>query len=297
MNLENVPFEKPQEADLSLDDRWIRSRLNKVIEEVSNNLEHFELGIAALKIYDFIWSEFCDWYIEFTKADLRGDADPEVRLQTQRNLVFVLDTALRLLHPAMPFVTEAIWEHLPHGEGEAPALMVARWPEPETLASWIDEEAERAVGLLCAVVGAVRSTRARYGIAPRQELDVVVNAQEGAVEVLQGLKPQIASMARVSSLEIGAGAAKPAESAAVVVEGAEVYSVLTGLIDFDAERARLQKEPTRPSSPRSSPTPASSPRRRPRSSRRTAPSSPTSRISSPVWRPSLPNWANFASLL
>ena len=223
-------------------DAWIFSRLARLAEQVTRGIEAYQFGEVARELNTFFWSEFCDWYIEFTKADLRGEADAEVRLQTQRNLVYVLDQALRLLHPAMPFVTEAIWENLPHGEGEAPALMVAAWPEPENLAHWRDEAAERAVGLLCDVVGAVRSTRARYGISPRQELDVTVNAEPGAVEVLEALRPQIASMGRVANLVIGAGAAKPAESAAVVVEGAEVYSVLTGLIDFEAERSRLQKE-------------------------------------------------------
>ena len=223
-------------------DAWILSRLARLSKQVTQGITTYQFGEVARELNAFFWSEFCDWYIEFCKADLREDADPEARLQTQRNLVFVLDSALRLLHPAMPFVTEAIWEHLPHEEDEAPALMVAKWPEPETLEKWIDPEAERAVGLLCAVVGAVRSTRARYGIAPRQELEVVVNAQQEAAEVLCSLEAQITSLARVSSLTVAADAQKPAESAAVVVEGAEVYSVLAGLIDFDAERSRLQKE-------------------------------------------------------
>ena len=223
-------------------DAWIFSRLAKLSQQVTRGIETYQFGEVARELNAFFWSEFCDWYIEFTKADLREDADPAVRLQTQRNLVFVLDNALRLLHPAMPFVTEAIWEHLPHEAEEAPALMIAKWPEPESLEKWIDEDAERAVGLLCSVVGAVRSTRARYGIAPRQELDVVINAQESVVEVLRGLESQIASMARVSSLSIERDADKPSECAAVVVEGAEVFVRLSGLVDFDAERARLQKE-------------------------------------------------------
>ena len=223
-------------------DAWIFSRLAKLSRQVTEGIETYQFGEVARELNTFFWSEFCDWYIEFTKADLREDADPASRLQSQRNLVFVLDTALRLLHPAMPFVTEAIWEHLPHEAEEAPALMIAKWPEPESLEKWIDEDAERAVGLLCSVVGAVRSTRARYGIAPRQELDVVINAQESVVEVLRGLESQIASMARVSSLSIERDADKPSECAAVVVEGAEVFVRLSGLVDFDAERARLQKE-------------------------------------------------------
>ena len=111
--------------------------------------------------------------------------------------------------------------------------MVAAWPEPETLASWIAPAAARAVGMLCGVVGAVRSTRARYGSSPTQELAVVVNAQPENVTVLEELSSQISGMARVSEFAVAAGAPKPAESAAVGVEGAEVYSVLTGMGDFD----------------------------------------------------------------
>ena len=222
-------------------DAWIFSRLAKLSAEVTKDIETYQFGEMARELHAFFWNEFCDWYIEFSKASLREEGD--ARLQTQRNLVYVLDNALRLLHPAMPFVTEAIWENVPHAEGEAPALMMAKWPEPESLASLVDEESERAVSLLCDVVSAVRSTRARYGISPKQELPVVLRAGFENARVLEGLKSQIVSMARASELSIvPSDAHKPAESACVVAHGCEVYCVLTGLIDFEAERARLTKE-------------------------------------------------------
>ena len=222
-------------------DAWIFSRLAKLSVEVTKDIETYQFGEMARELHAFFWNEFCDWYIEFCKASLREEGD--ARLQTQRNLVYVLDNALRLLHPAMPFVTEAIWENVPHAEGEAPALMMAKWPEPESLASLVDEESERAVSLLCDVVSAVRSTRARYGISPKQELPVVLRAGFENAHVLEGLKSQIVSMARASELSIvPSDAHKPAESACVVAHGCEVYCVLTGLIDFEAERARLTKE-------------------------------------------------------
>ena len=222
-------------------DAWIFSRLAKLSAEVTKDIETYQFGEMARELHAFFWNEFCDWYIEFSKASLREEGD--ARLQTQRNLVYVLDNALRLLHPAMPFVTEAIWENVPHAEGEAPALMMAKWPEPESLASLVDEESERAVSLLCDVVSAVRSTRARYGISPKQELPVVLRAGFENARVLEGLKSQIVSMARASELLIvPSDAHKPAESACVVAHGCEVYCVLTGLIDFEAERARLTKE-------------------------------------------------------
>ena len=222
-------------------DAWIFSRLAKLSIEVTKDIETYQFGEMARELHAFFWNEFCDWYIEFSKASLREEGD--ARLQTQRNLVYVLDNALRLLHPAMPFVTEAIWENVPHAEGEAPVLMMAKWPEPESLASLVDEESERAVSLLCDVVSAVRSTRARYGISPKQELPVVLRAGFENARVLEGLKSQIVSMARASELSIvPSDAQKPAESACVVAHGCEVYCVLTGLIDFEAERARLTKE-------------------------------------------------------
>ena len=222
-------------------DAWIFSHLAKLSAEVTKDIETYQFGEMARELHAFFWNEFCDWYIEFSKASLREEGD--ARLQTQRNLVYVLDNALRLLHPAMPFVTEAIWENVPHAEGEAPALMMAKWPEPESLASLVDEESERAVSLLCDVVSAVRSTRARYGISPKQELPVVLRAGFENARVLEGLKSQIISMARASELSIvPSDAHKPAESACVVAHGCEVYCVLTGLIDFEAERARLTKE-------------------------------------------------------
>ena len=222
-------------------DAWIFSRLAKLSAEVTKDIETYQFGEMARELHAFFWNEFCDWYIEFSKASLREEGD--ARLQTQRNLVYVLDNALRLLHPAMPFVTEAIWENVPHAEGEAPALMMAKWPEPESLASLVDEESERAVSLLCDVVSAVRSTRARYGISPKQELPVVLRAGFENARVLKGLKSQIISMARASELSIvPSDSHKPAESACVVAHGCEVYCVLTGLIDFEAERARLTKE-------------------------------------------------------
>ena len=234
-------FTSGEPRAVSQADAWIFSRLAKLSAEVTKDIETYQFGEMARELHAFFWNEFCDWYIEFSKASLREEGD--ARLQTQRNLVYVLDNALRLLHPAMPFVTEAIWENVPHAEGEAPALMMAKWPEPESLASLVDEESERAVSLLCDVVSAVRSTRARYGISPKQELPVVLRAGFENAHVLEGLKSQIVSMARASELSIvPSDAHKPAESACVVAHGCEVYCVLTGLIDFEAERARLTKE-------------------------------------------------------
>ncbi len=222
-------------------DAWIFSRLARLSAQVTRGIENYQFGEVARELNTFFWNEFCDWYIEFCKADMRS-CDTHVRLQTQRNLVFVLDQALRLLHPAMPFVTEAIWEQLPLENEQAPALMVAAWPEPESLAHWINDTAERAVRLLCELVGAVRSIRARYNIAPRHKLDVAIRVDAAVLDVLEGLRTQVLSMANVGCFEIGVTIEKPVQSAAVVIEGADVYIKLAGLVDIAAECARLEKE-------------------------------------------------------
>ena len=224
-------------------DAWILSRLAGLSERVTQGISEYKFGEVASDLHAFFWNEFCDWYIEFSKASLREGADPAARLQTQRNLVFVLDSALRLLHPAMPFVTEALWEQLPHAEGEdAEALMVATWPEPETLARFKNAEAERAIELVCGVVSAVRSTRARYGISPKQELAITVKAPAEVISTINEQQELIVSLARVNVAEVSAEAEKPAASNATLVSGCEVYCHLEGLVDFEAERARLSKE-------------------------------------------------------
>ncbi|MGI6031846.1 MAG: valine--tRNA ligase [Coriobacteriales bacterium] len=242
MNLDGYEPGEPEAATRA--DAWILSRLAKLTRSVTDGIEEYRFGDVARELYGFFWNEFCDWYIELCKDRLNSD-DAEERAVAQRNLVFVLDTALRLLHPVMPFVTEAIWEILPLDD-DAPALMVAAWPEPDELAKWIDEPTEQAISLATKMVGSVRSTRARYGISPKTELSVSCRAAGADADKVSGLleqeRPLISSLARLSSFEVlPADAAKPAESGVDLVEGIEVFTKLTGLVDFEEERARLEK--------------------------------------------------------
>ena len=241
MNMEGYEPGEPEAATPA--DAWILSRLAKLTANVTSGIEEYRFGTVAHELYVFFWNEFCDWYIELSKARLNeGGAG---RAVAQRNLVYVLDTALRLLHPVMPFVTEAIWEHLPI-EHDAPALMVAAWPDPDELSAWIDEPSERAVALACDVVSSVRSTRAHYGISPRQELAIAVrptgadaDAKAAYLREQEGL---ITSLARLSAFEVlPADAAKPQESGIDFVNEVEVYTLLSGLVDFDEEKKRLEK--------------------------------------------------------
>lgn len=237
MNLEG--FEPGDPKAVTPADAWVFSRLAKLSKSVTQGLEEYRFGDVARELHGFFWSEFCDWYIEFQKGALRSVG--QERLQAQRNLVYVLDVALRLLHPAMPFVTEAIWEYMPHAEsGEA--LMVTTWPEPETLEAWIDDTSERAMQLTVDAVSVVRSTRARYGLSPKEPLTVVVNAAESEIEPLNDQAGLISSLANLSSFTVQQGAAKPEGGIGQVIGSSELYIALAGLVDFDAERARLEKE-------------------------------------------------------
>ena len=224
-------------------DRWILSRLARLTGQLDEGGNDYDFGGIARALYSFFWNELCDWYIEFSKGQLAlGGAQ---RAAAQRNLVFVLDTALRLLHPIMPFITEEIWQSLPHGDGR-PSLMVAAWPDAGALAGFVDEEAEAAIGALCEVVGAVRATQARYGISPRQPLDVVVRTTGEDAAHLAGLLaahlPQLQALVCVQGFEVAADAMKPVQSAVSIAQGLEVYVVLEGLVDFGIERSRLEKE-------------------------------------------------------
>ena len=239
MHLEGFEPGAPEPATDA--DKWMFSRLAGVVAQVDAAYDAFEFGELTRVLYAFVWNEFCDWYIEFSKSRLADDAAPEDRLRCQRNLVFVLDCILRLLHPIMPFLTEELYADLPMDKTAA-HLMMTPWPVAEALAGYRDEAAERAVSLAVAVIGAIRSTRARYGVSPKTPLRVTVKAPEADVALIDGQAPLVKALANVESLEVSAAATKPAESSVILTAGVEVYVSLSGLVDFAAERARLEKE-------------------------------------------------------
>ncbi|MDO5335435.1 MAG: valine--tRNA ligase [Coriobacteriia bacterium] len=238
MNLDGYVAGEPEAKTPA--DRWIFSRLAALVAKLDEAYEAFDFGEITRELYSFFWNEFCDWYIELSKPRLQVEG--EDRLVCQRNLVFVLDQALRLLHPIMPFVTEQIYSSLPCAE-EGTFLMMKPWPDAVELSRFTDPEAERAIALTIAAISGVRATRARYGISPRQELDVVVRADDQEiVDLFAGQKELIGALGRINVLALGCNAEKPAESALVLANGAELFVVLSGLVDFGAERKRLEKE-------------------------------------------------------
>ena len=236
MNLEGFTPGEPVAKTAA--DAWMFSRLAKLAQFITTGIEEYRFGEIARELYNFFWNEFCDWYIELSKGVLSGD-DAAAKLQAQRNLVFVLDTSLRLLHPVMPFVTEAIWEHLPIDK-DAEALMIASWPDPKELAKWIDDDAEAAITAATDIISAVRATRARYGLSPRQELAVKLRCSESEASCIKEQSELITSMGRITELDFCD--AKPADSSVTLANGIEVYTILTGLVDFEAENAKLLKD-------------------------------------------------------
>ena len=239
MNLDGYDQGAPDPTTLA--DRWIFSRLAGLVSRVDAAFDEFEFSEITRDLYNFFWNEFCNWYIEFSKGRLQGD-DAEDRLRCQRNLVFVLDRALRLLHPIMPFVTEEIYQDLPVAK-ETDYLINAHWPDADELSRYIDEEAERTITMVTDTVSAVQASRSRYGISPKQTMKVAVKcASAEEAQLIEAQRNLVVSMGNLESLLVGVDAEKPAESSVTLASGLEIFVILTGLVDFDAERARLKKE-------------------------------------------------------
>ncbi|MGE5597813.1 MAG: valine--tRNA ligase [Bacteroidota bacterium] len=236
MNLNDYRGGEPSREDLALADRWILSRLQRVTDETTAALERFDPGAAASLLYDFIWSEFCDWYIETAKARL--NAGGAGRIAAQYLLFRVLSQAMRLLHPFMPFITEEIWQHLPH---EGASIMIAPWPEPD--GNLLDAEAEQEMGDLMEIVRAIRNIRAEAGVAPGKRISAIIQAGSGRRDALERSRAYLMGLAALGQLEfIAEGEAKPDRAMSAVAGGAQIFLPLADLVDLEKERARLRKE-------------------------------------------------------
>ena len=238
-DIHGVTYALPAADALTLPDRWILSRLESVRENVTRLIGDWQLGEAGRQLYDFLWSEYCDWYIEAAKNRLYG-GDPAAAQATRQVLAFVLEHSLRLLHPYMPFVTEAIWSHLPGVEAAGEALMTSRWPAPSGLA---DAAAEEQFGRLQEMIRAVRNARSEYNVEPGRRVAALVAAGDLAGFV-QANAELLVSQAKIEgeSLQIAAELAAPEKAVALAVGGVSIYLPLAGLVDMEAEQARLRKE-------------------------------------------------------
>ncbi|TDA70046.1 MAG: valine--tRNA ligase [Clostridia bacterium] len=219
-------------------DRWIISRLQRTITAVTEYLEAYEVGEAARALYDFIWDELCDWYLEMVKPRLYGGSEAEAAAARQV-IHHVFTQTLQLLHPFMPFITEEIWQRFPH---QGPSIMVSSWPQAE--GQWVDPRAEQDVELVMGVVRAVRNLRSAMRLAPKQVVRVVVQAADtDAVNRLAGMSGYIERLAGTRPLEfIAPEAEAPPQAVTAVAAGVQVFMPLGGLVDVEAEKARLGRE-------------------------------------------------------
>jgi valyl-tRNA synthetase len=223
--------------ELELPDRWILSRLSGLVGHVNRMLERYDIGEAARAMYEFAWGEFCDWYIELAKIRLYG-SDAAARDTARAVLVYVLEHLMRLMHPLMPFVTEEIWQALPH---DGPSIVVSRWPD--SLAGLEDKGAEQEMARIMDSIRAIRNIRAEMNVPAGRQADVIMQAGEQAVrDLLAGAAAQIRALASVGDLRItGSGGERPRQAGAAILPGIEIYMPLRGLIDFEREAARLRK--------------------------------------------------------
>ncbi|SHH75567.1 valyl-tRNA synthetase [Sporobacter termitidis DSM 10068] len=220
---------------LELEDKWIVSKLNTLVREVNENMDKFELGIAASKIYDFIWDSYCDWYIELTKPRLNGD-DAAARVGAQQVLLYVLIETLKLLHPFMPFITEEIWQALPH---EGAALMVEKYPEYSEKLAFPEDEAN--FEMIMAAVRTIRQRRSEMNVPPSKRPHLIIAADKTAV--FETGRVYLSKLAFAGELTIGSVPPPSTDGmVTVVTNDAKLYMPLNELVDLDKERERIQKE-------------------------------------------------------
>lgn len=238
MNLEGVTAQDVRlDRKLSTSDRWILHRLNETAQDVTRLLDQYEFGETGRVLYNFIWDDLCDWYIEFAKLSLYGQ-DAEAKASTQAVLAYVLDRTMRLIHPFMPFISEEIWQHLPT-EGET--ITLAEWPAYDP--SLEAPEAVYEMGFLMDIIRSVRNIRAEVNVPMSKKIELLLKPADAQAEaVLSRNEEYLKRFCGTSLLQIDASLAVPAKAMTGVVTGAELYLPLAGLIDIAQEIARLEKE-------------------------------------------------------
>ncbi len=242
-NLEGYDPALARKGKPSIADRWIKSRLTTTIATVRRSLDTFRFNDAAMAVYQFLWNEFCDWYLEIAKRSLYQTEDRVARAVTQHTLVETLDATLRLLHPFMPFISEDIWQRLPRtgGAPRGPAESIVIAPFPKAGRTGRDEAAEREMAHVIEVVSAIRTARSESRISPAMEVVVTVRPSGAAADLLMAATPLIGALAK-ARVTVAPDAQRPSRSAHVVASGIDVYVHLEGVVDLAAERARLGKE-------------------------------------------------------
>ncbi len=235
MNLTIDKNELPDAEDLQTEDKWILSKLNSLAREVCDNMDAFELGVAAGKIYDFIWDTYCDWYIELTKPRLNGD-DEKSKLTAQKVLLYVLSEILKLLHPFMPFITEEIWQAIPHNEE---ACIIAKYPEYREELSFPEDEEN--FEMVMSAIKAVRARRSEMNVAPSRKTHLYVATD--SKDAFEAGKVYMAKLAYALAVEVSGEVPENSDKmVSVITDNAKLYMPLTELVDVEKELARLNKE-------------------------------------------------------
>lgn len=236
-NLEGeLPSGLPDHSELDLPSRWIISRLSHLIADVQRLFDSYQYGEAGRQVYDFLWSEFADWYLEISKHLLYTGNDMQ-KNNARRILLYVLDTCLRLLHPYMPFVTEEIWQYLP---GRTTPLIMAKWPTVD--AKYFDDETEVSMLIIIDLVRGVRNVRSEYNVEPGRKISAITAAgsMRGILQEYSYVFARLCNVPELTMLEESHSA--PDDSAAIVASDVTVYLPLVGMVDMQAERDRLGKE-------------------------------------------------------
>ncbi|MDN9012552.1 valine--tRNA ligase [Brevibacillus laterosporus] len=238
MNLQDFTYEDIDlTKELSAPDKWILTRLQGTIADVTRLMDAFDFGEAGRLLYNFIWDDLCDWYIEMAKLPLYG-TDEQAKKATQSVLVYVLDQTLRLLHPFMPFITEEIWQALPH-QGES--ITIAAWPQAKSELTFNDAEAE--MSLLMDIIRSVRNIRAEVNVPMSKKIELVIKANDQqSLQSLQRGEEFLVRFCNPEKLVIGTDLEAPEKAMSAVVTGAELFLPLAGLLDLEQERKRLEKE-------------------------------------------------------
>lgn len=238
MNLDITENKLPPVDELQTEDKWILSKFNKTVHIVTENLDKFELGIALSNLYDFIWENFCDWYIELVKPRLFDKENPTGKT-AQYVLTYVLSHTMQLLHPFMPFITEEIWLHLPH-DGES--IVISKWPEYDEALNF--EEDEAAMTLIMDAISAVRNRRAEMNVPPSKKAKTIIVTDKP--EIFSQGEAFFIKLASASEVEVRVDKdGIDANAVNVIVPGAEIYLPMSELVDKDKELARLNAEKKR----------------------------------------------------
>ncbi len=233
-----TPAKELPKEKLSLANRWILSRISIVCTEIDTALTEYRFNDSASILYQFIWHELCDWYVELIKPELYGE-DKEIKDATISTLLHVYEVALALLHPIMPFITEEIWQTLPsHKDSES--LCIRKYPVAEEGIK--DSDAEAKMGIIMDVVTGIRSIRGELNISPSLELKALIKTLDGSDDILNENIAYITKLARTGEIEIGRDIQAPKNAATAIKHSMEIFVPLEGVIDVDAEIARLTKE-------------------------------------------------------